>query len=158
MNRRFNLILLGWLSAFASVLGLFSCKPANSVTDVNAALQRYSDCVLRMDSAGIADLFAPDGVVANPGQPNIVGPVAVKKFLDQFKDFKVQAYTIDPKRTSVTGATAEQAGTYRQRVQLPNKKVIEVSGHFRTTWIRTDDGRWLIRRMETIPDPQSRGG
>ncbi len=105
-----------------------------------------------MDSAGIANLFAPDGVVANPGQPNIVGRAAVQKFLEQFKDFKVEAYTIEPKRTSVTSATAEQVGTYRQRVQLPDKKVIEVSGHFRASWTHTSDGRWLIRRMETTSD------
>ncbi|MDQ2868013.1 MAG: nuclear transport factor 2 family protein [Verrucomicrobiota bacterium] len=120
---------------------------------MDAALRRYSDCVLRTDSAGIAKLFAPDGVVANPGRPNIVGPAAVKKFLEQFKDFKVQAYTIESKRTSVTGAIAEQVGTYRQRVRLPKKKVIEVSGRFRTVWTHTNDGRWLIRRMETTPDP-----
>ncbi len=126
--------------------------------EVEAALQHYSQLMLRMDNAGIAGLIAGDGELKNSGQAPIYGPDAVRAFLDTFKDYRVLAYQIHADSTSVQADTARQSGTYRQRVLLPDKQTVEVSGRFDAVWVRTTDGRWLIHRMLTTPDHGKKPG
>lgn len=133
---------------------LFACASitADRRPEVAAALQRYSDFMLRMDNAGIAGLFADDSELKNTGQDPIYGPKAVRALFDTFKDYKVLAYQIHADSTQIRSDIAVQSGSYRQKVMLPSKQTIEVSGRFDAVWTRMADGRWLIHRMLTTPD------
>jgi len=61
----------------------------------------------------------------------------------------VTAYRLDADKTTVTGATATQHGTYHQDVTGPDGKPIHVDGVFDASWQRDADGRWRIARMHT---------
>jgi uncharacterized protein (TIGR02246 family) len=124
-----------------------------AIQEIESNLRRYNNLVLLMDHAGIAELFAEDGVLVGPKGP-IVGPKAIKEFLESFKDYRVKANKTTPIATSVYGAHAKQTGTYWQRVQLPSKETVEVSGKFEASWVRRQ-GQWLIEKMSTTPDPPS---
>jgi len=119
--------------------------------DVRAALARYVQLVRKMDHAGIAATFAPDGEIVNPGQDPVRGPAAIEAFLRKFSGYKVLSETMTASTTSVTGANASQTGTYRQTVRTPEGQVLHVSGGFTAEWVRNDAGAWRIRRMATSP-------
>ena len=125
-----------------------------AVQEIESNLTRYNNLVLLMDNARIAELFAEDGELVGPNGP-IRGPKAIREFLETFKDYHVKANKTTPTSTSVYGAHAKQIGTYWQRVQLPSKETVEVSGRFEASWIRRS-GQWLIERMSTTPDPPKR--
>jgi uncharacterized protein (TIGR02246 family) len=118
---------------------------------VEAALARYSQLVLVMDHAGIAALFAPDGELVNPGQAPVHGRAAIEAFLSGFSGFHVLSNSLVPSSTLITGDRAVQVGEYRQRVQTPESKVLEVSGSFKVEWVRSGADQWLILRMGTTP-------
>jgi len=119
--------------------------------EVRAALAHYAKLVRKMDHAGIAAMFAPDGEIVNPGQDPIRGPAAIEAFLKQFSSYKVVSETLTAATTRVMGAQATQSGTYHQRVRAPDGKMLEVSGGFDAEWIRDAAGAWRIKRMSTTP-------
>ncbi len=55
--------------------------------------------------------------------------------------------------TTVRGDSAHQTGTWRQRVQLPDGKVVEVHGRFETRWMRDNSDEWMIKSMGTTSAP-----
>jgi len=142
------------LRLFAAVLVLAGagCRGGSSmdVAAVDARLAEYQQLVLRMDHHGIAQLFASDGEVVNPGQDSIVGPAAIDSFLRGFDAYKVLEYSIVADSTVAQGRTALQVGSYRQRVRVPAGDTVQVQGRFRAEWTN-EGGRWLIRRMGTTP-------
>src|SRR5215471_14976453 len=103
---------------------------ASPESEVRAALERYVRLVQKMDHAGIAAMFAPDGEVVNPGRDPVRGPAAIEAFLKQFAGYHVMRETMVPATTTVDGDRATQSGTYAQRVRAPDGKVIDVSGRF----------------------------
>jgi uncharacterized protein (TIGR02246 family) len=138
------------LLCVAAVLAVMGAA-ASPEAEVRAALQRYVHLVQRMDNAGIAAMFAPDGEVVNPGRDPIKGRPAIQAFLEQFAGYHVINETMVPRTTTVDGTHARQTGTYRQRVRGPDGNVIDVSGNFVLDWIRDGSGVWLIQRAATTP-------
>jgi len=124
---------------------------AKDVAVVDARLAEYRQLVLRMDHHGIAQLFASDGEVVNPGRDPIRGPAAIESFLRGFDAYKVLEYSIVADSTAAQGRSAYQVGTYRQRVRVPAGDTVVVQGRFRAEWTNQGGGRWLIRRMGTTP-------
>jgi len=123
--------------------------PANPEDQLRRATQHYADLVLAMDHAAIAALFTPDGEVAVEGQPPIQGPEAIRKHLESFKDYHVQAETLTADTVAVQGTAGRVTGTYRQRVRLPAGDIVEVSGTYTADWQRDTAGVWRLRRMST---------
>lgn len=117
--------------------------------EVEAALQHYADLLRAMDDHGIAQSFAPDGEVVNPGQEPVRGPEAIEKFIRQFDGYHVLEYEIRSENTTVTGQTAAQSGRFRQMVKTPDGRTLTVKGVFNAEWIRDAGGAWKIRRMST---------
>jgi ketosteroid isomerase-like protein len=120
-------------------------------TAVQARLQRYSELMLGMNTRGLSQMFAPDGVLANPKRPPVRGPETIRKFLDEYKDYKVLSNVITAATTVVDGDTAEQTGTYSQKVRTPDGQVFEAKGRIEVDWIRSGSGQWLITELETFP-------
>ena len=128
-------------------------KQAVDSLQVESRLQRYGFLTLRMDHAGIASLFAPDGRLVREGQPPLVGPDSIEKFLAGFLGYHVLEEHIAAETTTVRADSARQAGTWRQRVQLPDGKVVEVHGRFETHWMRDNSDQWMIKSMGTTSAP-----
>lgn len=118
---------------------------------VAARLQRYSYNVLNMDHAGIAEMFAHDGELRSEGQATLVGPERIHEFLNGFLSYKVLAEQVTADSTEVRADSAWQIGTYRQRVRVPDGKLVEVSGSFEVKWGRDATGQWMIRNMRMTP-------
>lgn len=153
--------LLGIVCALFLAAGLAGCagKPAQLIdiptdkSQVEAALSKYSSAVFAMDWAGVAALFAVDGEVVNPGQAPVRGRAEIERFLSGFSGYRILVNATLPSSTIVQGDTAEQIGVYRQRVQTPDGKVLDVAGDFKAEWARVAAGPWLLRRMSTTPAP-----
>lgn len=118
---------------------------------VESRLQRYAARVLAMDSAGMARMFAPDGEMVNPKGPPVRGPDAIRKFLESYSDYKVLSNEDTATSTLIDGDTAEQLGTYRQKVRAPDGQLFETSGRLEIAWVRAAPGEWLIVQLATFP-------
>ena len=139
--------------ATALLIATAGCRggTANDVAAVNTRLAEFSQLVLKMDHHGIAQLFASDGELTDPGRAPIKGPAAIESFLRGFDAYKVLEYSIVADSTAAQGRSAYQVGTYRQRVRVPAGDTVVVQGRFRAEWTNEGGGRWLIRRMGTTP-------
>lgn len=115
------------------------------------ALERYVQLMIRQDAVALSAMFLPAGTIAHEGQAAIVGPEAIRKFLDSFANYKVLDHAMVITSAAVEGAGLRQDGTYRQRVRTPDGQTIEVNGRFTAKWVRQTDGRWLIESMLTAP-------
>ena len=135
-----------------AIFGIGASAADSGSVEVESALRHFSDVMLRMDYSGIAACYADDGELVSTGSSRIIGPSAVRTFLESFKDYKVLDYSIRAEKTTVTNNSATQTGLYMQRVQLPSKEVMLVSGRFDANWIRSGEGRWLIHRLSATPD------
>jgi ketosteroid isomerase-like protein len=118
---------------------------------VQARLQRYQGLMLAMDIPGITAMFAPEGEMVNPKRPPVHGRDAIAAFLAGYSDFKVLSNLDTPTSTLIDGDTAEQVGTYRQKVRSPGGKEFETSGRLEIEWARAASGEWLIVQMATFP-------
>jgi ketosteroid isomerase-like protein len=126
-------------------------KMESDRADVLARLQRYEGLMLAMDIPGIAALFAPDGEMVNPKRPPVHGREAIGKFLAEYSDYKVLANADTATSTLIDGDTAEQIGTYQQKVRSPGGKIFEASGRLEIEWVRGASGEWLIFQLATFP-------
>ncbi len=154
--KRSNLFLLIILVIVTLCLGacsssrLSSGGSAASASALEEALQNYQDMVLHMNNGGIANLFAEQGELINPGGAPIRGRESIRKFLNSFTEYKVIEENLQADSTVIIGASAMQIVHYHQKVTIPSGKTIDVSGWFKIDWV-AENGRWLIRREENLP-------
>ena len=137
----------------ALLVATAACHNAPSRDDavaVRAALAHYAALATAMQHDSIAALFEPDGEMVNAGSTPIVGPAAIAAHLRSFAEFHVIANRLDADTTRVTGDSAEQTGTFWQRVRLPAGDTVIASGRFAARWVR-DGGVWKLRRLATRP-------
>jgi len=120
--------------------------------EVRAALAQYGERARKMDHAGVAAMFAPEGEIVNPGSPPVHGPAAIEAFLRGFEGYRVVEYVLTPERTVVHGDHATQTGRFRQVVRTPDGTEVRPSGAFTIDWVRTAPGVWRIQRASTTPD------
>ena len=119
--------------------------------EVQARLQRYAALVLATDTAGLARMFAPDGEMVNPTRPPVIGRDAVAKFLASYSDYTVLLNEDTSSSVLIDGDTAEQLGTYHQKVRAPNGALFETSGRLEVEWVRAASGEWLIFQWAMFP-------
>ena len=128
---------------------LFSaCRPkVRSTESVEQAMQKYNQFILKMDVDSIAMLYAPDGELGKMAK----GRDSIRKFLENFKKYKVLSQVSKTNLIKISKDTALQSGRYTQKVIVPVNDTVTVKGLFSTKWIWMDSTGWHIRRMETIP-------
>jgi uncharacterized protein (TIGR02246 family) len=148
---RFNAAIL------AGLLLLGGCTaprtPVGPENDVLARLSLYEDGIRRMDFNQVADLFAPEGEVVNPGGAPVRGRETIRRFLRSFAGYKVVENTVRAESTRIDGSSAHQVGTYTQAVVVPGGTTVHVRGRFAADWQREGAGPWLLVRMATTPGP-----
>lgn len=116
---------------------------------VEKALQRYSAMIATMDAAGVASIYAPDGVWERQAGM-IQGRDAIRNAVASLPA-RVLSNTMTTSSMSYNGPTVIQSGEFIQSARLPDGKVVAAQGRFEATWIRGPDGEWWIHRMVTRP-------
>lgn len=151
----FRLLILAASIITAFLNGCSSSHPSTgsgeaNIVSLQQALQHYSDLILHMDNDGIADLFTEQGEIINSGQPKIQGRESIRKFLGSFTEYKVVEESLQADSTAILGTRAIQIAHYHQKVTIPNGKTVDTSGGIKIDWV-SEDGRWLIIRVENLP-------
>jgi hypothetical protein len=80
-----------------------------------------------------------------------VGRDSIRRFLENFKKYKVLSQVSKTNMITVSKDTALQSGLYTQKVIVPVNDTVTVKGLFSTKWIWMDSAGWHIQRMETQP-------
>lgn len=145
-------IILGCL-LILFCLACYATKKAEN--EVKAAMQCYDSFILQVAADSIASLYTVDGEAFNNGELIAKGREAIRTFLHSFDgtvQVKANATTID--QVEVNGNTALLTGHYHQTaLLLANQEEIKVQGIIETRWARQSNGKWLLTRMETKPQP-----
>ena len=143
------------IPVFLALLALAGCVAKKDTkadqARVEARLQQYSALLLKMDASALASMYAADGELVNPSQPAVKGRAAIEKFIGSFSDFKVLENSDMATSTLIDGDTAEQVGTYHQKVLSPQGHHFEVSGRLEIGWVRDPSGEWYIEQLATYP-------
>ncbi len=144
-------------SAVVIALSVGGCSSSNSASSgladagtLDETLDRYEKLILKMDNDGLADLFAEDGELVNPGEPVVKGREAIRKFLKTFTEYKVLEESMHADSTVIMGTKAMQVVHFHQKVTIPNGQTLDVSGRIKINWVARD-GKWFIIREETLP-------
>jgi len=125
-----------------------ACRPKERSTEsVEQAMQNYNRYILEMDVDSIALLYAPDGELGKMAK----GRDSIRRFLDNFKRYKVLSQVSTTNLIKISRDTALQSGSYTQKVIVPVNDTVTVRGLFSTKWIWMDPTGWHIQRMETQP-------
>ncbi len=141
--------------AGAIMLALVACtgpQPAPAIdaeTAIEATYQRYDEFIRHVNADSIASLYTPDGEMIGTGAQ---GPAAIAAFLRGFANIKVEAQSHTTDAITVADSLAVHWGRYRQRAVIGTQPPISVSGRFVIEWHLAPDGRWLVRRLMTVPD------
>jgi hypothetical protein len=114
---------------------------------VEQAMQNYDRYILKMDVDSIAWLYTPDGELGKMAR----GRDSIRRFLENFKKYKVLFQISKTNLIKVSKDTALQSGFYTQKVIVPGNDTVTVKGLFATKWIWMDSTGWHIQRMETQP-------
>ena len=127
---------------------LFSCRNHyKNEESVEKAMKKYDSLIVKMNADSIAMLYTPDGDLGKMAH----GRDSIRKFLTQFKYYKVLSQSSTTDLISIEHDTALQTGTYQQQVVVFGKDTVTVKGVFNTIWIWLEGSGWHIRRMETQP-------
>ena len=138
--------LVGILSLIVTLFP--ACRPkARSTESVEQAMQKYNQYILKMDVDSIALLYTPDGELGKMAR----GRDSIRRFLENYKQYKVLSQVSKTNLISVHMDTALQSGLYTQKVIVPVNDTVSMKGLFSTKWIWMDSTGWHIQRMETTP-------
>jgi ketosteroid isomerase-like protein len=143
-----------WLACVILLAGCVNPRVKKAEIDkaaVEARLHQYEGLMLAMDFPRVAAMFAPDGEMVNPKQPPVHGRATIARFLSGYSDYKVLSNADTATSTLIDGDTAEQIGTYQQKVRSPEGKVFDASGRLEIEWVRAAKGEWLIFQLATFP-------
>ena len=114
-------------------------------------MEQYADSIRTMNADASAALFTDDGELGTVGQEPVRGREAIRAFLKSFANVKVLGDTISVSSVDQHGSDALVKATYVQDVQVAGQPPIHVTGRLEATWVSSDAGHWLIRRMIAFP-------
>ena len=123
---------------------------AAAAATIEATYQRYDDFIRQVNGDSLASLYTADGQMIGT---NAQGPAEIAKFFRGFANVKVETQNHQTDAITVADSLAVHWGRYRQRAVVGKQPPIDVSGRFVIEWHLQPDGRWLIRRLMTLPDP-----
>ena len=128
-----------------------AAPPVVDVAAVKQAIEqantKFSDALMRADSAGIVGNYAEDAIVMMPDMPawrgrSDIGASGMKLFSStKFSDAKFHTENID-----VAGDYAIETGTYEFTVTPKGGKPVPDKGKYVTVWKKQSDGTWKIYR------------
>jgi len=102
-------------------------------------------------------MYAPDGVWERQSGP-VEGRDAIRRALSDLNGVQVIGADMTTSYMSYNPPAVVQTGDFSQTVKLPNGKIVNATGRFEATWMRSSDGSWWIRRMVTRPNTAKPAG
>lgn len=118
---------------------------------VEASLQRFASLMAAQDAGSIANTYAPDGVWERQTGP-LRGRAAIHDALTATSSVQVLSFGMKTSYMSYNGPEVLQTGEFSQSAKLPNGKMINNTGKFDATWVKSPTGDWWIRRMAFRPN------
>ena len=118
----------------------------------------YQTAAAAQDAAGIAKLYAPDGIEMAPNAPAAKGHAAIEAFhKGMAKEWMVHGVTLTPTETRVMGDRAYETGTYKQGL-MPQKGggMLDDTGKFVVLLKKDASGAWWITHAiynSDVPPP-----
>jgi ketosteroid isomerase-like protein len=122
--------------------------------DLEARMQKD---VTARGGPGLAEWFAPDGVLLGNGAAPVIGKVAIEKFASWSpKDYQLTWTPTD----AVLGPSADIGYTwshYEGRSKDANGNPVVTSGRFITIWRKEPDGSWKVALDAGANEPPDAG-
>lgn len=134
------------MSILATGFTLVSCS-AHTEATVDSAMRNYDRVLMSVNADSIAMLYTKDGELG----ANAKGREAIKMFLSNFKDIRIEKQISTTKSIIIAGDTAIQKGSYEQAGKLPGDKKFNVKGEYTAKWAWDSEKGWLLKHMETNP-------
>jgi ketosteroid isomerase-like protein len=135
---------------------LFTCllmaACADRKAEIEKAMKQYDRLTFRMAADSLANTYSIDGELGGKGMKTSIGRDSIRKFLKSFDPASITLISNWTKASSIIfkGDTGVVEGTYEQKAKLAQGDTGTYIGTFTAKWIKVD-GRWLIRKMYTIP-------
>ncbi len=139
-------LVIGGLAAAA-----FAGRAASAKDEIEAFNKRYIEMHLNMDTAGIFDTWADDGVDLMPGIEPLIGKKTivawVEKIVSQMQGYKVVKEEVEFHDIHISGDWASEWATEHQVVQAPGaEKMIESRGKMAIVLHREANGEWKVEQ------------
>jgi uncharacterized protein (TIGR02246 family) len=131
--------------AVAGVSAQQKASPSGDEAAIAKIRTAYNNAVIAQDAAGIAKLYAPDGVEMPPNAPAAKGRAAIEKFhKDLTQQVMIHGSSITPTETHISGNVAYDIGTYKQQV-MPMKGggIADDHGKY-VVVLKKDAGSWWV--------------
>jgi ketosteroid isomerase-like protein/uncharacterized damage-inducible protein DinB len=128
---------------------------ADRKAEIENAMKQYNRLTFRMAGDSLADSYMPDGELGGKGMKNYVGRDSIRKFLKSFDPASIKLISNEAKVASIVfkGDTAIAEGTFEQKAKLAQGDTGIYLSTFTAKWMKGEQGRWLIRKMYTVPTP-----
>jgi uncharacterized protein (TIGR02246 family) len=146
-------LILASLSFLVIGMGGTTATPPGDegIKEIEAFNKRFVELHLKMDTAGIFDLWAEDGVDLMPGDAPMIGKkkivVWVAGILAKMPGYKVTKQEMEFRDIHVCGDWASEWATEHQVVQPPEEKLpIESYGKMALVLHREPGGAWKVQQ------------
>jgi uncharacterized protein (TIGR02246 family) len=106
----------------------------------------YHTAASAQDAAGMARLFAADGVEMPPNAPAATGRAAIEAYHKGFaKQWMMHGMTVTPTATRVMGDVAYDIGTYKQQIMSnATGAIVDDKGKYIVLLKKDGAGNWAI--------------
>ena len=133
-------------------------NPAAAEQSIRAEIERWKGLIRAKDAAGIAGLYAEDGVLMAPNAPAATGRAAIQQAWQTMLSTPGFELNIEPQADHVAkaGDLAVETGSYRFTATLPAGPFAE-NGKYVVVW-RNAGGQWRAWRDIFNSDSPPPGG
>jgi uncharacterized protein (TIGR02246 family) len=153
-----NVVVAAAALAFAAT-GAYA-QGSGDAAAVGKVRSAYEKAAAAQDAAGLAKLFATDGVEMPPNAPAAKGRAAIEAYNKGLaQQFMMHGITITATDTQVHGDTAVDVGTYKQTLMSQKGGgMIDDKGKYVVVLKKDGSGTWLITHAiynSDLPPPGS---
>ncbi len=137
------------------LVSLLMVACADRKSEIELAMKQYDRLTFRMAGDSLADTYMPGGELGGKGMKTYVGRDSIRKFLKSFDPASIKLISNETKVASVVfiGDTAIAEGTFEKKAKLALGYTGIYLSTFTAQWMKGEQGRWLIRKMYTVPTP-----
>jgi uncharacterized protein (TIGR02246 family) len=139
-------MMMGGLALVAVIASAEQKPPAGDEAAIGKIRGAYEKAAAAQDAAGIAKLYAPDGMEMPPNAPTVKGRAAIEAFHKAWaKEWMVHGMTLTPTETHVMGDRAFETGTYKQGLMAQKGGgLIDDKGKFVVLLKKDATGTWWV--------------
>jgi uncharacterized protein (TIGR02246 family) len=122
------------------------CFAQTAQRDVEAANKAVMDSFKNKDAAGIAALYAEDGVMLPPNQERVAGRESIRKLWQSWFEAGVADLTLKAISVEENGGLAVEEGAYTVTAPGADGKMMQDAGKYVVIWKKASDGKWMLHR------------